>query len=236
MATHDRFAEGFKDGLPIALGYFPVSFTFGMKALTVGVTAWQAGLISLTNLTSAGQFAGLTIIAAGSSLAEMGLTQLIINLRYALMSLSLSQKLDERVTPLQRCIIAYGNTDEIFAVASNKPGPVGLWYMLGLIAGPVIGWVSGTFVGAFAGNILPAVLQSALGVAIYGMFIAVVVPPMRTSKPICAVVAAAIVCSCLCRYTPLSGFITPGFAIILCTVAAAALGALLFPLNEEVAE
>ena len=189
----NNIKQGLKDGIPIALGYFSVSFTFGMKAIACGLTAWQAGLISLTNLTSAGQFAGLTIIAAGSSLTEMALTQLVINLRYALMSLSLSQKLSARVTPLQRCIIAYGNTDEIFAVASNKQGSVGLLYMLGLAFGPIIGWVSGTLVGAIAGDVLPLVLQSALGIAIYGMFVAIVVPPMRKSQPVCAVVAIALV-------------------------------------------
>lgn len=231
--THEQFSEGFRDGLPIAMGYFPVSFTFGMKAIVCGLTAWQAGLISLTNLTSAGQFAGLTIIAVGSSLTEMALTQLVINLRYALMSLSLSQKLSARVTPLQRCIIAYGNTDEIFAVASNKQGSVGLLYMLGLAFGPIIGWVSGTLVGAIAGDVLPLVLQSALGIAIYGMFVAIVVPPMRKSQPVCAVVAIALVISCLCRYTVLVQWITPGFAIILSTVAAAAVGAAMFPLSEE---
>ena len=163
----------------------------------------------------------------------MALTQLVINLRYALMSLSLSQKLSARVTPLQRCIIAYGNTDEIFAVASNKQGSVGLLYMLGLAFGPIIGWVSGTLVGAIAGDVLPLVLQSALGIAIYGMFVAIVVPPMRKSQPVCAVVAIALVISCLCRYTALVQWITPGFAIILSTVAAAAVGAAMFPLSEE---
>lgn len=228
-----EYACGLRDGLAIGVGYFSVSFTFGILAVNGGLSPLTAGLISLTNMTSAGQFAGLTVILAHGSLVELALTQLVINLRYALMSLSLSQKLSARVTPLQRCIIAYGNTDEIFAVASNKQGSVGLLYMLGLAFGPIIGWVSGTLVGAIAGDVLPLVLQSALGIAIYGMFVAIVVPPMRKSQPVCAVVAIALVISCLCRYTALVQWITPGFAIILSTVAAAAVGAAMFPLSEE---
>ena len=228
-----NYVKGLRHGLPIALGYLSVAFAFGIQATMEGLYPIQAVLISFFNVTSAGQLAGLQLMAAGGSLTEMALTQLVINLRYALMSLSLSQKLSARVTPLQRCIIAYGNTDEIFAVASNKQGSVGLLYMLGLAFGPIIGWVSGTLVGAIAGDVLPLVLQSALGIAIYGMFVAIVVPPMRKSQPVCAVVAIALVISCLCRYTALVQWITPGFAIILSTVAAAAVGAAMFPLSEE---
>lgn len=231
---HNQFRAGLRDGLPIALGYFPVSFTFGMLAVSGGIPALQSVLISLTNLTSAGQFAGLTVIAAGASLAEMALTQLVINLRYALMSLSLSQKLAPGVTLLQRCVIAFGNTDEIFAVASSKPGLVGPHYLYGLILGPVLGWTSGTWAGAVASGLLPAAVQSALGVAIYGMFIAIVVPPMKISRPICVVVAVALGCSCLFAWLPVLKGVSAGFSIIFCTLIAAGAGALLFPLGEPV--
>lgn len=230
---HNSFRAGLRDGLPIALGYFPVSFTFGMLAISQGLPAFQAVLISATNLTSAGQFAGLTVIAAGSSLLEMALTQLVINLRYALMSLSLSQKLDSRVTLLQRCIVAFGNTDEIFAVASSKPGTIGARYLYGLILGPMLGWTGGTLAGAVASGLLPAMVQSALGVAIYGMFIAIVVPPARQFRPVLAVVVIALVLSCGFAWLPVLRQVSAGFAIIFCTVLAAAAGAILFPLEEK---
>lgn len=230
---HNSFRAGLRDGLPIALGYFPVSFTFGMLAISQGLPAFQAVLISATNLTSAGQFAGLTVIAAGSSLLEMALTQLVINLRYALMSLSLSQKLDSRVTLLQRCIVAFGNTDEIFAVASSKPGTIGARYLYGLILGPMLGWTGGTLAGAVASGLLPAMVQSALGVAIYGMFIAIVVPPARQFRPVLAVVIIALVLSCGFAWLPVLRQVSAGFAIIFCTVLAAGAGAILFPLEEK---
>lgn len=230
---HNSFRAGLRDGLPIALGYFPVSFTFGMLAISQGLPAFQAVLISATNLTSAGQFAGLTVIAAGSSLLEMALTQLVINLRYALMSLSLSQKLDSRVTLLQRCIVAFGNTDEIFAVASSKPGTIGARYLYGLILGPMLGWTGGTLAGAVASGLLPAMVQSALGVAIYGMFIAIVVPPARQFRPVLAVVVIALVLSCGFAWLPVLRQVSAGFAIIFCTVLAAGAGAILFPLEEK---
>ena len=230
---HNSFRAGLRDGLPIALGYFPVSFTFGMLAISQGLPAFQAVLISATNLTSAGQFAGLTVIAAGASLLEMALTQLVINLRYALMSLSLSQKLDSRVTLLQRCIVAFGNTDEIFAVASSKPGTSGARYLYGLILGPVLGWTGGTLAGAVASGLLPAMVQSALGVAIYGMFIAIVVPPARQFRPVLAVVIIALVLSCGFAWLPVLRQVSAGFAIIFCTVLAAGAGAILFPLEEK---
>lgn len=230
---HNSFRAGLRDGLPIALGYFPVSFTFGMLAISQGLPAFQAVLISATNLTSAGQFAGLTVIAAGASLLEMALTQLVINLRYALMSLSLSQKLDSRVTLLQRCIVAFGNTDEIFAVASSKPGTIGARYLYGLILGPVLGWTGGTLAGAVASGLLPAMVQSALRVAIYGMFIAIVVPPARQFRPVLAVVIIALVLSCGFAWLPVLRQVSAGFAIIFCTVLAAGAGAILFPLEEK---
>lgn len=230
---HNSFRAGLRDGLPIALGYFPVSFTFGMLAISQGLPAFQAVLISATNLTSAGQFAGLTVIAAGASLLEMALTQLVINLRYALMSLSLSQKLDSRVTLLQRCIVAFGNTDEIFAVASSKPGTIGARYLYGLILGPMLGWTGGTLAGAVASGLLPAMVQSALGVAIYGMFIAIVVPPARQFRPVLAVVLIALALSCGFAWLPVLRQVSAGFAIIFCTVLAAGAGAILFPLEEK---
>ena len=231
--VHNKIKAGLRDGIPIAAGYFSVSFTFGMLAVQDGMSPFHAVLISLLNLTSAGQFAGLTVIVSGASLLEMALTQLVINIRYALMSVSLSQKLDSSVKTFQRMLIAYGNTDEIFAVASSKPGSVGSRYMYGLIFLPVLGWVGGTLTGAVASTLLPAAVISALGVALYGMFIAIVVPVAKESREVLIVVGAALVFSTAFYYLPVLQEISSGFTIIICTVAAAGIGAVLFSVNEE---
>lgn len=231
--VHNKIKAGLRDGIPIAAGYFSVSFTFGMLAVQDGMSPFHAVLISLLNLTSAGQFAGLTVIVSGASLLEMALTQLVINIRYALMSVSLSQKLDSSVKIFQRMLIAYGNTDEIFAVASSKPGSVGSRYMYGLIFLPVLGWVGGTLTGAVASTLLPAAVISALGVALYGMFIAIVVPVAKESREVLIVVGAALIFSTAFYYLPVLQEISSGFTIIICTVAAAGIGAVLFPVKEE---
>lgn len=231
--SHNSFSEGFRHGIPIGLGYFSVSIAFGIKAVSGGLTPFEAVLISLTNLTSAGQFAGITVIAAGASLLEMALTQLVVNLRYALMSLSLSQKLHESVGTLKRCVIAFGNTDEIFAVASSQKGSLGLQYMLGLMTAPIFGWSLGTLTGAVADTLLPDFIRSALGIALYGMFIAIVVPPMKKQGSVRAVVTVSLVISTAFYYIPGLSSLSPGFVIIICTLAAAGLAAFLFPLPEQ---
>ena len=228
-----EFTQGLRDGVPIALGYFSVSFSFGILAMGGGLTIFQGALTSLTNMTSAGQFAGLQIIIAGGALLEMVMTQFIINLRYALMSLSLSQKLSEKVTLLQRFIIAFANTDEIFAVAMGHQGNLTFSYMVGLQILPIIGWTSGTAVGAAAGSILPASVTSALNVALYGMFIAVVIPAARKVRPVLLVVILAAVMSSIIYYAPVFSGISAGMSIIICTVAASVAGAVLFPVSEE---
>ena len=226
------FLKGLRHGVPIGLGYLSVSFTFGMKAVGDGLTAVQAVMISLMNLTSAGQFAGLPLMVGGASMIEMALTQLIINLRYALMSLSLGQKLDGTMTTLRRMIFSFANTDEIFAVASSQPGRVGNTYLYGLMLAPMIGWSTGTLLGAVAGQLLPAFVRSALGVAIYGMFLAIILPPARKEKPVRVVVLIAVVLSLCFRYIPLLNTLSSGFVIIICAVAASSLGAWLFPVKE----
>lgn len=229
---HNKIQRGIRDGIPIAVGYFSVSFTFGMMAVQSGISPFHAVLISLLNLTSAGQFAGLTVIVSNASLMEMALTQLVVNIRYALMSVSLSQKLDDSVKMRSRLLIAYGNTDEIFAVASSKPGTVGAKYLYGLILLPVLGWVGGTLAGAVASTLLPETVISALGVTLYGMFIAIVVPTAKEHKEVRTVVLIALLLSCAFYYLPVLRQVSSGFMIIICTVAAAAVGAVLFPLKE----
>lgn len=229
----NRFQKGIRDGLPIALGYLSVSFTFGIMASGGGLPIWVAVLISMTNLTSAGQFAGLSLILSGGSLVEMALTQLVINLRYALMSLSLSQKLDASVTRPHRFAIAFGNTDEVFAVASAQKGEVGKRYLYGLILLPYFGWALGTFLGAAAGQILPDIVTSALGIAIYGMFIAIIVPPAKNYRPVLRVLVIAVVMSCLFYWVPVLSRLSSGFVIILCALVAAGIGAYFYPVRDK---
>lgn len=192
--------------------------------------------MSITNLTSAGQFAGLKIIAVGGTLLEMVLTQLIINLRYALMSLSLSQKLSDDVKGWQRLIIAYGNTDEIFAVAMAHQKSLTFPYMIGLQSLPVAGWTLGTILGSVAAGLMPKSISTAMSVALYGMFIAVVVPVAKKSRPVMIVAAIAIIISCCLYYIPALSFISEGIGIILVTIVAAGLGAVLFPVKNEEAQ
>lgn len=224
---------GCRDGAPIALGYFSVSFSFGIMAAGGGLSVFQSALTSLTNMTSAGQFAGLQIIISGGTLLEMAATQLIINLRYALMSLSLSQKLSEEVTLWQRFVIAFANTDEIFAASMSREKALSFPYMLGLQIPPILGWTAGTACGAAAGNLLPASVNSALNVALYGMFMAVFIPAAKKARPVLAAVVLAAVMSSLLYYLPIFAEISAGIAIIICTVAASAACAVFFPLAKE---
>lgn len=228
-----EFTCGLRDGIPIALGYFAVSFSLGIAMISAGMSAFQGMIMSLANVTSAGEFAGVRIIAAGGTLLEMALTQLVINLRYALMSMSLSQKLDRNMSFWQRFVIAFANTDEIFAVAMNHQRSLTLPYMFGLQSVPILGWTAGTFLGAVAFELMPKNVSVAMNVMLYGMFIAIVFPAAKKSKPVLTVAVMAVFFSCLFRYVPFLNGISEGISIILCTVAAAAAGALLFPVRDE---
>lgn len=230
-----EITRGMKDSIPICAGYLAVGFTFGMAAAAQGISAFGSGLISFTNVTSAGQFAGLTVIAAGAPLIEMALTQLIINMRYVLMSISLSQKLDPSVKWYQKCIMACGVTDEVFALVSTKKGKVNKYYIYGLIFCCILAWTCGGFFGAFASNALPDFISSALGIAIYGMFLAIIIPPAKTERPVTAVILIAATLSCILEWVPVLKEISPGMAIIICTVAAAAAGAIIHPVESEAA-
>ena len=224
------FKKGLKDGIPIALGYLSVSFTFGMMCAKGQLPLWITQLISMTNLTSAGQFAGTELILAQGLLMEVFVTTLVINLRYMLMSFSLSQKLDPAIPRYKRALLAFFNTDEIFAVAMQQQGFVNTRYMLGLATLPYLGWAGGTLLGAVATGLLPDSVSSALGVAIYGMFIAIIVPPAKKDKAVLLTVGLAIALSCALRFaTNLSS----GWVIILCAVTASTLAALLFPVKSN---
>lgn len=226
-----QLLKGMFHGIPIALGYLSVSFGFGIMAVNSGLSIIEATLISLTNLTSAGQAAGVEIIAAAGSLVEMAVAQFIINIRYSLMGISLSQKLDKSFTLRHRLIASYGITDEIFAVASAQVLPITPWYMYGLISVSALGWVLGTFLGAAAGEILPADISAALGIVLYGMFIAIIIPPARKERGVLFTVIIAAVISILFKYvfTAVSG----GFAVIISSVIAAAAMAVIAPVKDK---
>lgn len=231
MKEQTSFVKGIKDGLPICFGYLSISFAFGIYACANGLSILQAVVMSITNLTSAGQLASVPIIAAGGTVAELLISQIVINLRYALMSVSLSQKLGKSVRMFDRFVIAYGNTDEVFAIASSKEGTVGRNYLYGLILTPPIGWTLGTFLGAAAGAVLPEILVSALGIAIYGMFIAIVMPKAKTERPTALCIGLSIILSCLFYYVPVLSKIPSGFTIIICAVIASGVFAYLAPIN-----
>lgn len=224
--------KGLKDGIPVALGYFSVSIAFGLMAVQCGLTWFEALLISFTNLTSAGQFAGITVIAGTGTYLEMALTQLVINSRYALMGISLSQKTDDRFRGPWRILLGFAITDEIFAVSSGQNHDLSREYFSGLVILPIIGWSAGTVCGAVLGSIMPDIVTNALGVALYGMFIAVVVPKARENLHVLTVVIISVTISAALFYIPAFSRISSGFAIIICAVVASAAGAVIFPVKE----
>ena len=231
-----QYRAGMRAGMPVCIGYFSVSFGFGALAISQGLAIWHAILISASNLTSAGQFAGLTVITAGATLLEMILTQLVINSRYALMSLALGQRFGPEVGMGKRLAAAFFNTDEVFALGMSCPGKLSTAYFIGAGTVAALGWVAGTALGAAAGSLLPASVQLALGVMLYGMFIAIVVPQARQEKPILFCTVLTLVFSCLFTWMPGLRNVSDGIAIVICTVAAAALCALLFPVKEQEAQ
>lgn len=233
MKEINSFKKGVKDGIPICLGYLSVSFAFGIFSVGCGMSIIQTLLISMLNMTSAGQLAGVPIMIGGGAMIELAVTQLVINLRYSLMSVSLSQKLGKSIRLRDRFIISFGITDEIFAVSSGNTGSVGKRYMLGLIFTPYIGWSAGTLFGAIAGNILPEIVISALGVAIYGMFIAIVVPPSKRNRSTALCAITAVIIGCVLRFTPVLNKIPSGFVIIICAVVASALFAVISPISDD---
>ncbi len=237
-----QFRMGLYNGIPIALGYLAVSFGFGISAVSAGLSELAAVLTSLLNLTSAGQVAGLSVMTEGgkavalitvSSVIEILATQLTINIRYSLMSLSLSQKLDRSFTAKHRLLTAFGITDEVFGVASSKIEPIRPAYMYGLITLPILGWTLGTLLGAVAGGILPEAIRLALGIAIYGMFVAIVVPPAKRDRGVLLSSLLAIGLSCLFAFLPILSHVPSGFSLIVSALLAAVAAALLFPIPDE---
>lgn len=230
------FKKGVHDGLAIGLGYLSVSFSFGIMAVNNGLSWWQAVLISIANLTSAGQVAGVGIMSASGGLIEMAVSQFVINLRYSLMGISLSQKTDKTMTVPARLISSFSITDEIFGVASSQES-VGFKYLLGLSVLPVAGWTLGTLLGAVIGNVLPDIVTSSLAIGIYGMFVAIVLPVCRKSRIIAIVSSVSVGLSVVFRYVPvLQQHVSSGFTIIICAVIAATVGVVITPSSEEASD
>ena len=227
-----NFKRGLAAGIPIALGYLSVSFTFGIMAVSYGLAWWQALIISMTTVTSAGQFAGIGIMIHPGQYFQMLISQITINIRYSFMSISVGQKADSRFKGLSRWLLGFMMTDEIFAVATQEES-VSRSFFAGLATLPYIGWALGTLFGAILGSILPERLMSALSLAIYGMFVAIVVPEMKKSRPVVLVVILAIALSCLFYYVPFLSTISSGITITVVAIASVVIGSLLFPVADE---
>ena len=227
------FKNGILDGIPIGLGYVSVSFTFGILAVAYGLSTLEALLISMTTLTSAGQFAGINIMSNLGSYVEMFIAQITINIRYSLMSISLSQKVEQKLKGNYRWLLGTFITDEIFAVAISQKGKVTREYFFGLAIIPYFGWALGTFLGALFGEIIPEEISSALGIALYGMFIAIIIPKVREDSKTTIVILIAVILSSLFKYIPYLKHISVGFSITICAVIAAGVGAFLYPANDE---
>ena len=228
------YKKGLKDGIPIALGYFAVSFAFGVSVVSQGLPAIVAVLMSMTNMTSAGQFAASAVIAVFGVLLEIVLTQVVINARYFLMGITLSQKLDDKFTLKDRLLCSFGITDEVFAVSVTQRQMISKQYLYGLILLPWIGWTTGTLLGALAGNILPQILMVSLGIALYGMFVAIIVPAGLGDAKIFLVCGISVGLSCLFYYLPaLKNSVGEGTAYIICALVASVVGAILFPVKNQ---
>ncbi len=227
------FREGVRDGIPIALGYFAVAFTLGIAAKDAGFSALQSAVVSLTNLASAGEKAGFNMVEARASYLEMALMILVVNARYMLMSSALSQKVEPELAMGHRLLMSYGITDEIFGICIAVRDKLNPRYLYGALSVAAPGWTIGTFLGVLMGNILPGNVVSALSVGLYGMFIAIIVPPARKNKVILVLVIISMILSAACEIVTFVSGIPAGTRIIILTVLISALAALLFPVDDD---
>ena len=236
MKQKDRkknYQRGMRDGIPIGLGYFAVSSAFGIQAAIIGITPLAATVMSFTNMTSAGQYASLDLIAKRGGLIALAILQLVINLRYMLMSASISQHIDLALPTRHRMGLAHCMTDEVFAVSAMQKIPLSPYYSYGVMTVAVIGWCAGTLMGASLGEVLPGRAVSALGVAIYGMFLAIIVPETTEKISVRFSVIAAMTASALLYYLPAASRIPSHYRLIIVTVAVSLLAAVIFPIDEE---
>ncbi len=232
QSKRSALISGMHSGIPIGLGYFAVSFTLGIAAKNAGLTAFQAALASFLTNASAGEYAGFTVIAAGGTYLEMAIMILVANARYLLMSCALTQKLRPGTSMLHRMAIAFDITDEIFGVNIAQPGYLNPWFAYGVFAIALPGWSLGTALGVLMGSVLPAALVSALSVGLYGMFLAIIIPPARTNRVIAVLIPLSMGLSYLCGILPVVSALSTGTRIILLTVLLSAGAAILFPVQE----
>ena len=225
------FSRGLRAGIPIGLGYLSVSFTFGIIAVSYGFDWWQAVLISMTTLTSAGQLAGIGVMIHPGQYLTMLISQITINVRYSFMSISLSQKVSPAFRGIKRWLLGFFMTDEIFAVASQET-EVSTSFFLGLSVMPYLGWTLGTLSGSLIGNVLPQIVLNALCLAIYGMFLAIILPPARTSRAVLAVVLTAATVHSVFYYAPVLREIPSGLSVSIAAIVSAVFGALLVPVHD----
>lgn len=229
------FKKGFRDGFPICLGYFPIAFAFGVAAAKAGFTLWLAELMNALIYSGSGEFALLNLVKGGETLIfTYALTIFVINCRYILLSLSLSQRLDPKMNVFQRMIFSFFNTDEIFAIATRERGKLKAPYLFGIATLPYIGWLSGTIIGCLFTDLMPLSISSAMGIILYAMFVFTIVPPAKTSKPVLWVVIISVIISVILECTPfIVERISSGWIVIICTVVASLIGAVFFPIEDK---
>lgn len=230
------FCEGMRDGVPIALGYFAVSFSLGIAARRAGFSPFQGFLVSLLNNASAGEYAAFAIIMADATYLEVAVITLIANARYLLMSCALAQRFAPETPFWHRLLIGYDVTDELFGITIARPGHLNPYYTYGAILLAAPAWATGTALGIIAGNLLPLRAVSALSVALYGMFLAIIIPPARKDKVVAVLVAVSFALSFACNYLPVISTLSEGNRTILLTVLIASAAAILFPRKEQEAE
>lgn len=226
------YRRGLKAGIPIGLGYLAVAFTLGIAARQAGLNAFQATLTSFLINASAGEFVGFTLIAAGAGYLEVAIMEAVANARYLLMSFSLSQKLHPDTGILHRMLIGWYVTDEVFGVSISAPGYLNPYYTYGAISLACPGWALGTCLGVIMGNVLPADVVNALSVGLYGMFIAIFVPPCKKSRAILIIVAISMALSYLINIIPAFDAVSSGVKTIILTVAISAAAAVIVPVKE----
>ncbi|MDD7351497.1 MAG: AzlC family ABC transporter permease [Clostridia bacterium] len=225
--------DGIKMGLPVGLGYLSVSIAFGLTAVQNGLAKWVPILISLTNFTGTGQFAAVNLWSVGAGIAEIAFTVLMINLRYFLLSLSVAQKLPSDITMSKRLVIAFGMTDENFAVIYSTKGRLTFGYCIGVMTASYVGWVGGTAIGALLQNVIPVLLYSALGIMIYAMFVAVVTPMCKENRAMIGVVGIAVAISCIFYWTPHLNKLSSGWVYVIAGGVSAVIMAIVAPIKDE---
>ncbi len=234
--SKNSFVNGIRDSIPISVAYFVISFSFGIAVVNHGMPAWYAALISGTNLTSAGQFAGINMMVALSSYFEILITILLINARYVLMGLSLAQHTDASVSLPKRLFMSLFLTDELYAILMTRDEKVTFKYFLGLVIIPYFSWVSGTLIGGMTHSFLPPALQSAMGIALYAMFIGIIIPPAKKSKSVMICISISALFSCIFYFVPYLNKIPTGFQVVIATIISATICSLLFPISSAISD